>query len=78
MASEDCNITGQIIAAVAGGYSVVQYFQSEGVQFDPDEPVTLEMFAEAFPRISDMANAAPLGRNRARLEQRLRAMGRIG
>ena len=78
MASENCNITGQIIAAAAGGYSVVQYYQSEGVQFDPEAPVTLEMFDEAFPKISDMSNAAPLGRNRSRLEERLRAMGRVG
>ena len=81
MASENCNITGQIIAASAGGYSVVQYYQSEGVQFDPEAPeapVTLEMFDEAFPKLSDMTNAAPLGRNRARLEERLRAMGRVG
>src|SRR6478672_5394998 len=78
MASENCTVTGQIIAAAAGGYSVVQYFQSEGVQFDPEAPVTLEMFDEAFPKLSDMTNAAPLGRNRARLEERLRAMGRIG
>jgi hypothetical protein len=78
MASENCSVTGQIIQAAAGGYSVVQYFQSEGVQFDPDAPVTLEMFDEAFARISDMTGAAPLGRNRARLEERLRAMGRVG
>jgi len=78
MASENCTVTGQIISAAAGGYSVVRYFQSEGVQFDPEAPVTLEMFDEAFPKISDMTDAAPLGRNRARLEERLRAMGRIG
>jgi NAD(P)-dependent dehydrogenase (short-subunit alcohol dehydrogenase family) len=78
MASENCTVTGQIIAAAAGGYSVVQYYQSEGVQFDPEQPVTLEMFDEAFPKLSDMTNAAPLGRNRARLEERLRAMGRVG
>jgi NAD(P)-dependent dehydrogenase (short-subunit alcohol dehydrogenase family) len=78
MASENCTVTGQIIAASAGGYSVVQYYQSEGVQFDPEAPVTLEMFDEAFPKLSDMTNAAPLGRNRARLEEGLRAMGRIG
>jgi hypothetical protein len=40
--------------------------------------VTLEMFDEAFAKISDMTGAAPLGRNRARLEERLRAMGRVG
>ena len=51
---------------------MVQYFQSEGVQFDPDQPVTSEMFAEAFPKISDMSNAAPLGRTVPGLRKQFR------
>jgi hypothetical protein len=52
--------------------------ESEGVQFDPGEPVTLEMFAEAVPKIMDMSH--PLdhsGGGSRRMEARLRAMGRI-
>jgi hypothetical protein len=38
----------------------------------------LERLYGAFSNLRDMNNAVPLGRNRARLEERLRAMGRIG
>ena len=55
----------------------MKYFQTEGVQFDPVEDVTVDMFADAWPRISDLTGAAPMGRSRGRLEARLRAMGRI-
>ncbi|HEX5325861.1 MAG TPA: SDR family NAD(P)-dependent oxidoreductase, partial [Acetobacteraceae bacterium] len=34
LCSEQCNVSGQIIAATAGGYARVQYFVTEGVQFD--------------------------------------------
>ena len=46
LCSEECNANGEIIAATAGNYARVQYFLSEGVQFDPEEPVTIEMVAE--------------------------------
>ncbi len=77
MCAEECDVSGEIISANAGAYSVVKYVQTEGVQFDPIEDVTVDMFAEAWPRISDMTDAAPMGRSRGRLEARLRAMGRI-
>ncbi len=77
MCSEQCDVSGEIIAANAGAYSVVKYFQTEGAQFDPVNEVTVDMFAEAWPQISDLAGAAPMGRSRGRLEARLRAMGRI-
>ena len=77
MCSEQCDVSGEIISANAGAYSVVKYFQTEGVQFDPGEPVTLEMFAEAWPKINDWTGAGPMARSRGRLEARLRAMGRI-
>ncbi len=77
MCSEQCDVSGEIISANAGSFSVVKYFQTEGVQFDPGEPVTLEMFAEAWPKINDWTGAGPMGRSRGRLEARLRAMGRI-
>ncbi len=77
MCSEQCDVSGEIIAANAGAYSVVKYFQTEGAQFDPVNEVTVDMFAEAWPQISDFTDAAPMGRSRGRLEARLRAMGRI-
>jgi hypothetical protein len=78
MCSEQCNVSGEVIGGSAGFYRRVKYMESEGVQFDPGEPVTLEMFAEAVPKIMDMSH--PLdhsGGGSRRMEARLRAMGRI-
>jgi NAD(P)-dependent dehydrogenase (short-subunit alcohol dehydrogenase family) len=77
LCSEQCDVSGEIIAANAGGFSRVQYVQSDGVYFDPAKPVTVEMFAEAFPKIMDMTEPQPHAGGIARLEARLRAMGRI-
>jgi NAD(P)-dependent dehydrogenase (short-subunit alcohol dehydrogenase family) len=78
LASEACDVSGQIIFAQAGGYTRLQYFETEGVQFDPDKEVTIEMFAEAFPRISDLSNAHPLRTIMGEMENKLRAIGKIG
>ncbi len=78
LCSEQCNVSGQIIFAQAGGFTCLQVFETEGVQFDPDQPVTIEMFAEAFPRISDLANAHPLRTIGGEMENKLRAIGKIG
>lgn len=78
LASEACDVSGEIIFAQAGGYTRLQYFESEGVQFDPDQPVTLEMFADAFPKITDLSNAHPLRSIAGELEPKLRSIGKIG
>jgi NAD(P)-dependent dehydrogenase (short-subunit alcohol dehydrogenase family) len=77
LCSEECNASGEIIAATAGNYARVQYFQSEGVQFDPDQPVTLEMFAEKVGVIRDLSKAKPYTGLMGTVEQSLRAMGKI-
>jgi len=77
LCSEQCDVSGEIIAASAGGFSRVQYGQSEGAYFDPANPVTIEMFAEAFPKVMDMSPPQPHAGGLARLEARLREMGRI-
>jgi NAD(P)-dependent dehydrogenase (short-subunit alcohol dehydrogenase family) len=77
MASEQCDVSGEVISASAGSYSVVKYFQTEGVQFDPGEAVTLDMFEAAVPEIFDWSKQRSHGGSIARLEARLRAMGRI-
>jgi NAD(P)-dependent dehydrogenase (short-subunit alcohol dehydrogenase family) len=77
LCSEDCDINGEIIAASAGNYSRVQYFKSEGVQFDPDQLVTIEMFAEKIDRIRDMSAAEPNIGSRAKIEASLRTMGKL-
>jgi len=77
LCSEECNASGEIIAATAGNYARVQYFQSEGVQFDPDQPVTPEMFAEKVGVIRDLSKAKPYTGLMGTVEQSLRAMGKI-
>jgi NAD(P)-dependent dehydrogenase (short-subunit alcohol dehydrogenase family) len=77
LASEQCNISGEIIGANAGYYKRVKYIESEGVQFNPTEPVTPEMFAEALPQIMDLSKPQEHGFGTPRLEARLRAMGLV-
>ncbi|MEO8296880.1 MAG: SDR family NAD(P)-dependent oxidoreductase [Burkholderiales bacterium] len=59
LCSEENTMSGAIIAAGFGGFGLVQYFETEGVQFDPTKEVTVDMFAEAFPRICDQSTAQP-------------------
>jgi NAD(P)-dependent dehydrogenase (short-subunit alcohol dehydrogenase family) len=77
LASEQCNISGEIIGANAGYYKRVKYVEGEGVQFNPTQPVTPEMFADALPRIMDLAAHNEHGFGTPRLEARLRAMGLV-
>src|ERR1700728_592916 len=51
LCSEECDQNGEIIAATAGGYARVQYFVTEGAQFDPAEPVTIEMVRDSLGKI---------------------------
>ena len=78
MCSEKCAVTANIITASAGGFARMQYFETKGVQFDPTQPVTLEMFDAAFGEIADLGTATPsllgmLGNAKERLE----AIGRM-
>ena len=50
---------------------------TEGVQFDPEQPVTIEMFAEAFLVIADLSTARPYTGLMGNVERKLREMGRI-
>jgi NAD(P)-dependent dehydrogenase (short-subunit alcohol dehydrogenase family) len=77
LCSEECDQNGEIMAATAGGYARVQYFQSEGVQFDPDQPVTLDMVAEKMSTIRDLSKAKPYTGLMGSVETSLRAMGKI-
>jgi len=77
LCSEECDASGEIIAATAGNYARVQYFQTAGVQFDPDEPVTVDMVAEKIGKIRDLSNAKPYTGLMGTVEQELRKMGKI-
>lgn len=77
LCSEDCDQNGEIISATAGGYARVQYMIAEGVQFDPAEPVTIEMIAGAIGRIRDMSDARPHTDLMGDVAEKLREIGRI-
>lgn len=74
---EDNDASGEIYAATAGGYARVQYFVAEGAQFDPAEPVTIEMVRDSLDRIRDLSDARPYTGMMGNVVDKLRAMGRI-
>ena len=77
LCSEECDQNGEIIAATAGGYARVQYFVTEGVQFDPAEPVTIEMVRDSIDKIRDLSTAVPYTGMMGNVDRKLREMGRI-
>jgi NAD(P)-dependent dehydrogenase (short-subunit alcohol dehydrogenase family) len=77
MCSEQCDFSGEIIGANAGHFRRVKYVETAGVFYDPANPVTIEMFADALPQIMDMGTAIEHGMSSRRLRERLVAMGRI-
>jgi NAD(P)-dependent dehydrogenase (short-subunit alcohol dehydrogenase family) len=77
LCSEECDQNGEIIAATAGGYARVQYFVTEGVQFDPAEQVTIEMVRDSIDKIRDLKTATPYTGMMGNVEKKLRDMGRI-
>jgi NAD(P)-dependent dehydrogenase (short-subunit alcohol dehydrogenase family) len=77
LCSEECDQNGEIMAATAGGYARVQYFVTEGVQFDPATPVTIEMVADSIDRIRDLSTAKPYTGLMGNVAEKLREMGRI-
>ena len=77
LCSEECDQNGEIIAATAGGYARVQYFVTDGVQFDPAEEVTIEMIRDSIDTIRDLSTAEPYTGLMGNVAKKLRAMGRI-
>ena len=77
LCSEECDQNGEILAATAGGYARVQYFVTEGVQFDPAEPVTIEMVRDSIGKIRDLSTATPYTGMMGNVDKKLREMGRI-
>ena len=77
LCSEDCDQNGEIMAATAGGYARVQYFVTEGQQFDPAEPVTVEMIRDSLDKIRDLSHVKPYFGMMGNVVEKLREMGRI-
>jgi NAD(P)-dependent dehydrogenase (short-subunit alcohol dehydrogenase family) len=62
MCSEDCDATGEIIAAGAGYYSRIKFVKGKGVILGGGDVATIEEFAAARDRVFDLAGAAPYSR----------------
>ncbi|MGF7159279.1 NAD(P)-dependent dehydrogenase (short-subunit alcohol dehydrogenase family) [Rhodoligotrophos appendicifer] len=77
LCSEGCSRTGEIFNATGGHFARVALMKAEGVQFDPMEPVTPEMVADAAEQIVDMSRSEAYRGTMAALEPRLKALGRI-
>jgi len=77
LCSEECDQNGEIFAASAGNFARVQYFATEGVQFDPAEPVSIEMIRDSLGKIRDLGTARPYTGLFGMVVEKLRAMGRI-
>nr|WP_316627635.1 SDR family NAD(P)-dependent oxidoreductase [uncultured Brevundimonas sp.] len=77
LASDECNVSGEIFWAAAGGFARYHYFETEGVQFDPLASVTPQMVAESIDTIRDLKRPIPsVPGSFGRFEERLRAVGR--
>ena len=77
LCSEECDQNGEIMAATAGGYARVQYFVTEGAQFDPAEPVTIEMIQDKIEQIRDLSHIRPYFGMMGNVVEKLKEMGRI-
>jgi NAD(P)-dependent dehydrogenase (short-subunit alcohol dehydrogenase family) len=77
LCSEECDQNGEIMAATAGGYARVQYYVTEGAQFDPAEPVSIEMVRDSLEQIRDLSTAKPYFGMMGNVVEKLREMGRI-
>lgn len=77
LASEQCSEAGLVIEAMAGGVSRMATFETEGVQLDPEEPITPELIARNWGSITDLDSGKPITHGvEGRAEPRLRAIGR--
>ena len=77
LCSEEGDQNGEIMAAPAGGYARVQYFVTEGAQFDPAEPVTIEMVRDSLDQIRDLTQVKPYFGMMGNVVEKLREMGRV-
>ncbi|HEX2886300.1 SDR family oxidoreductase [Vineibacter terrae] len=62
LCAEQCDVTGEIVAAGAGWYSRIKLVKTKGAVLNVDKINTIEDFAAAKDRIFDMTGAAPYGK----------------
>lgn len=71
LASEECNVTGEIISAGLGYYGLIKIMKNEGVVIDPKRPASVEEFADRIERIFDLSASLPYA---GTLDARTKAM----
>lgn len=59
LASEACDVTGEIIAAGGGYYTTIKVMKGQGVLLDPDNPADVDGFAAIRDQVFDLTGAAP-------------------
>ena len=57
LASERCDVSGHTITAGGGAFGRVHYFETAGVRFGADEPVSIEAFDAQFAAVDSLAGA---------------------
>jgi NAD(P)-dependent dehydrogenase (short-subunit alcohol dehydrogenase family) len=77
LCSENCTQSGMLLSAGGGYFYKVAFYKGPGVQFDPAQPLTLEMIDENWPRIIDMSRVEPFLGTLAGLEPNLRKLGHV-
>ncbi len=77
LASENCKQSGTLLSAGGGYFYKVAFYKGRGVQFDPAQPLTLEMIDENWPGICDMSQVEPFMGTLAGLEPNLRKLGHL-
>lgn len=60
LSSDECDVTGEVLWAAAGGYARMHYIETQGIQLDPREDVTPESIADNIDRIRDLTDPIPV------------------
>lgn len=60
LCSEDCEISGEIIAAAAGFYTAIRLYRTATLAFEQGTSPSLEQFAAATPALLDFSDIQPL------------------
>lgn len=59
LCSEDCDVTGEIVAAGGGYYTTIKVMKGPGVLLDPDSPAGPDGFAAVRDQVFSLEGAAP-------------------
>jgi hypothetical protein len=59
MCAEECPVSGVVIEAGGGYFSLVQVMEGSGIVFDEDGPVSPDDVAARWEEIADMTDPAP-------------------